>query len=271
MRWLLILACFFAQAPLSAQTAADVRHRLPDVPDAWAQAVRYENEYFSLGVLFGALLDYTVLDQDQQSIDQVGKQENEFESRSVRFLFAGTLDFMGPWTYVVAAEYNGYDRAPEDRAFSFVDVAVARHFADGSGRLRVGKQKQPFVYALGGDSANLMQHERFLEPFFVSRGWGLSYMHTWLEKRLGMQMGWYNNWFAEGGSFSGEGNQWAFRLTGLPIWRDEGARLLHVGISARYLEDEEDFLRYRGRPGSHVTDFYVDLSLIHISEPTRLC
>ena len=191
MRWPAILVCFLVQSALLAQPDEVTGQRFPDVPDAWAEAVRYENEYFSAGVLFGALLDYTILDQDQQSIDQVGKQENEFESRSVRFLFAGTLDFLGPWTYVVAAEYNGYDRAPEDRAFNFVDVAVARPFADGAGRLRIGKQKQPFVYEMVGDSANLMQHERFLEPFFVSRGWGVSYMHTWLDKRLGIQMGWY--------------------------------------------------------------------------------
>ena len=258
MRWLLILACIFTQSPLLAESEEDARQHFPDVPDAWVEAVKYRNQYFSLGVLFGALLDYTVFDQDQQSIVQVGKQENEFESRSVRLLFAGKLDFLGPWAYLVAAEYNGYDRAPGDRAFYFVDVSLERRFANGSGSLRIGKQKQPFVYEMVGDSANLMQHERFLEPFFVSRGWGVGYTHTWLEKRLGMQAGWYNNWFAEGGSFSGKGNQWAVRITGLPIWRDEGARLLHLGISARYQEDEDEFLRYRGRPGSHVTDFYVD-------------
>lgn len=258
VRWLLILACFFSQASLLAQTGGDARHRFPDVPDAWLEAAQYKNEHFSMAVLFGGLLDYTILDQDQQSIDQIGKQDDGFESRSVRFLFAGTLDFIGPWSYVVAAEYNGYDREPEDPVFNFVDVAVARHFADGSGRLRIGKQKQPFVYEMVGDSANLMHHERFLEPFFVSRGWGVSYMHTYLDKRLGLQLGWYNDWFVDSGKFWGEGNQLALRLTGLPIWRDQGARLLHVGVSARYLEDEENYLRYRGRPGSHVTGFYVD-------------
>ena len=71
MRWPLILACFLVQSPLLAQTDEVTGQRFPDVPDAWAEAVRYENEYFSAGVLFGALLDYTILDQDQQSIDPV--------------------------------------------------------------------------------------------------------------------------------------------------------------------------------------------------------
>ena len=75
VRWLLILACFFSQASLLAQTGGDARHRFPDVPDAWLEAAQYKNEHFSMAVLFGGLLDYTILDQDQQSIDQIGKQD----------------------------------------------------------------------------------------------------------------------------------------------------------------------------------------------------
>ena len=258
VRGLIMLACFFAHSPLLAQTDDGTEYLFPDVPDAWAESSRYKNEHFSLAVLFGALLDYSIFDQDQQSIDQVGEQENELEARSLRLLFAGTLDFMGPWSYVVAAEYNGSDRAPEDPIFTFMDVAMTRHFAGGTKRLTIGKQKQPFIYEMAGDSANLVQHERFLGPFFVSRGWGVSYTHTYMEKRLGLQLGWYNDWFEDGGDFSGQGNQFAFRLTGLPIWRDKGAQLVHVGISARYQEDEYGYLHYRGRPGSNVSAFYVD-------------
>ena len=258
IRGLIILACLIAQSPLLAQTDEDEQHWFPDAPAAWEEATRYRNEHFSLGFLFGMLLDYTAFDQDQQSIDQVGIQNNEFESRSARFLIAGTLDFIGPWSYVLAAEYNGYDRPPEDPVFNLMDASLTRHFADGNQRLTLGKQKQPFVYEMMGDSANLVQHERFLSPFFASRGWGVTYTHTYLEKKLGLQLGWYNDWFEEGGDFAGQGNQLVIRATGLPIWRDEGAQVLHVGISARYKNDEFGALQYRGRPGSNVTDFYVD-------------
>jgi len=252
------LACFFVQSPLLAQNDDDAAYLFPDIPDAWAQAVRYKNEHFSAAFLFGGLIDYTTFDQDQQSIDQVGEQENTLEARSVRFLFAGTLDFIGPWAYVVAVESNRFDQATESPALTVMDAAVMRSFAGGASRLKIGKQKQAFVYEMVGDSANLVQHERFLGPFFAARSWGVSYAHTFKEKRLGLQLGWYNDWFEDGGSFSGQGNQLAFRLTGLPLWRDEGATLFHVGISARYQEDENDFLHYRGRPGSNVADFYVD-------------
>ena len=258
IRGLILSTCCLAQSPLLAQTDDDKQYLFPDVPDALAEAIRYKNEHFSVAVLFGALVDYTILDQDQQSIDQVGEQEDTLEVRSLRFLFAGTLDFIGPWAYLVAVESNRFDQATENPRLTVMDASLIRRFADGTSRLMIGKQKQAFVYEMVGDSANLVQHERFLGPFFASRSWGVSYTHTYKEKRLGLQLGWYNDWFEDGGDFAGQGNQFAFRLTGLPIWRNEGAQLLHVGISARYLEDENDFLHYRGRPGSNVADFYVD-------------
>jgi len=258
VRGLIVLVCFFVQASVAAQTDDAVQYDVPDIPDSWAEALRYKNEHFSLAFLFGTLLDYTNWDQDQQSIDQVGKQESQFEVRSLRFLFAGTLDFVGPWSYVVAIESNRFDQATENPHFTLMDAVLTRGFADGTKRLAIGKQKQSFVYEMVGDSANLIQHERFLGPFFKSRSWGINYTQTYMEKRLGLQLGWYNDWFEDGGNFSGQGNQLVFRLTGLPVWRGEGAEVLHVAISARYQDDENDFLHYRGRPGSNVADFYVD-------------
>jgi phosphate-selective porin OprO and OprP len=255
---LIVLACFFFQSPLLARTDDDAHYDVPDIPDSWAEALRYKNEQFSLALLFGTLLDYTTWDQDQQSIDQVGKLENEFEVRSLRFLFAGTLDFMGSWSYLAAVESNRFDQATENPHFTLMDAALIRRFASGTGRLVIGKQKQGFVYEMAGDSANLIQHERFLGPFFASRSWGATYVRSFKEKRLGFQLGWYNDWFEEGGEFGGEGNQVVLRLTGLPVWHDEGAQLLHIGVSVRYQEDENGFLQYRGRPGSNVADFYVD-------------
>ena len=255
---LFLLAFFCAQSPIHAQANDADSYSVPDIPDSWAQALRYKNEHFSAAFLFGTLLDYTTWVQDQQSIEQVGEQEDKFEVRSLRFLIAGTLDFMGPWSYVVALESNRFDQATENSRLTLMDASLVRHFAGGTGRLVIGKQKQAFVYEMVGDSANLIQHERFLGPFFVSRSWGATYTHTYKEKRLGLQVGWYNNWFEEGGDFGGQGNHVAIRLTGLPLWRNEGAQLFHVGFSGRYQEDENGFLHFRGRPGSNVADFYVD-------------
>ena len=73
-----------------------------------------------------------------------------------------------------------------------------------------------------------------------------------------MQIGGYNDWFEDGGKFGGQGNQVTVRMTGWPVWCNGGAQLLHLGIYARYQEDENGILQFRGRPGSNVAEFYVD-------------
>ena len=251
------LLCCSAPFPLRAETDDSTELQFPDIPEQWAQAVRYKNDKFSIAFIFAGLLDYTILDQDQQSIEQVGKQEDTFEARSLRLGFGGTLNFIGPWSYLVAAEYKGFARGPDDPYFNFTDVSLTRHFKGGR-RLVFGKQKQPHILEMIGDAANLVQHERLLEPFFVNRSWGVSYSRDFIKQRIGLKVGWYNNWFVDGGNFSGVGNQYALRVTALPVWQDEGRKLLHLGMSVRYQEDEENILHYRGRPGSAVTDFYVD-------------
>lgn len=257
----MVLLCCLLPLSLYAEPEEQATYLIPDIPDQWADAVRYKDENFSVMFGFAGLLDYTVLDQDEQSIEQVGKQEDKFEARSLRLLFAGTLDFIGPWSYLVAAEYKGFARSPGDRFFNFTDVSFTRHFKGGR-QLTIGKQKQPHIFEMVGSAANLVQHERLLEPFFVGRSWGVTYSRTFVEKRIGLSLGWYNDWFVDSGDFTGEGQQWAMRLTALPIWHDEGGRFLHVGLSARYQEDEQNNLRYRGRPGSHVTSFYVDSGVL---------
>ena len=48
VRGLIVLVCFFAQSPVLAQTDDAVQYDVPDIPDSWAEALRYKNEHFSL-------------------------------------------------------------------------------------------------------------------------------------------------------------------------------------------------------------------------------
>ena len=107
IQWLLALLCFIAPFSLLAQDEDGGDYQFPDLPERWADVSKYRNEHFSVGMLFVGLFDYSVFDQNRRSIDQVGEQDNAFDVRSFRFLVAGTLDFIGPWSYLISVEYNG--------------------------------------------------------------------------------------------------------------------------------------------------------------------
>ncbi len=68
-------------------------------------------------------------------------------------------------------------------------------------RVRVGKQKEPFIYEMLGDSANLPQAERILNPFFEKRNVGIRYMDNWVKNKISFSFGVYNDWFQNGNSF----------------------------------------------------------------------
>jgi phosphate-selective porin OprO/OprP len=47
------------------------------------------------------------------------------------------------------------------------------------------------------------------------------------------------------------------RITTLPIYKDKGASLLHVGAGYSY-RNPDDSIRYRQRPEAHLADYFVD-------------
>ena len=118
--------------------------------------------------------------------------------------------------------------------------------------------KEPHSYELVGDAANLPHAERYLSPFFRSRNVGIQLTNSILDERATWAVGWYNDWWVENEDFGDSGNDFAARITALPVWVEDGDRYLHLGASVRYYGADEGQLRYRGRPASNVADNYVD-------------
>jgi hypothetical protein len=126
------------------------------------------------------------------------------------------------------------------------------------GDLALGKEKQTFIYEMVGDAANLPRAERLLSPFFRSRDVGIRLMNSVLNGRATWAVGWFNDWWVRGNSFEDNGQQFTARLTGLPVWRDDSKRYLHLALSGRYNGARNDTLRFVGAPESNVSANYLD-------------
>jgi len=79
-----------------------------------------------------------------------------------------------------------------------------------------------------------------------------------LYDRMTIAAGWFNDRFTQGQSFSESANTFAARITGLPVYEDNGKRLVHLAASVRYVEAENGVLRYKGKNESNVSSNYVD-------------
>ena len=236
-----------------AQAEMPVDYFFPDAPPG---VTTYDNKFLTMRAGFVFLVDYTLVDQNASSVEQVAPQESTGDLRAGRLAFSGQFKFKRPWTYLIAGDFNEF-RQPEDRLFEGLDLALTIPLWKEA-RIAIGKQKEPFVYEMLGDAANLPQQERLLSPFFTNRNVGIRYLDNYLKDRMSFSLGIYNDWFQHDVSFADSGTQVSGRLTGLPLASTDGRDFLHLGVGLRYLGADSGELRYKGRPESNVIDDYVD-------------
>jgi phosphate-selective porin OprO/OprP len=135
-------------------------------------------------------------------------------------------------------------------------------------RFRFGYMKEPFSLEEATSSRYITFMERALpvQAFSPGRNFGIRYDRAIPDKR----MSWTAGVFINTGSYSniGEikdkidsrnGYSLSFRITGLPVYSDEGKRLLHLGLSyeRRWGTDEIELDAY---PESRLTD---DITLVY--------
>jgi len=261
-------------AQLSAQDSEAVKKRdfsAPDIPPKWARVPEYHGEYFSILLGFAGIYDYNAFSQDSDSITQVGRQKDQWDDRSTRFIVTGSV---GPESYQVhyfaAYSWNGFD-ADENKkkTWEFTDLYITAPVGK-LGAVTFGKNKEPFVYEMVGDAAFLPSMERILNPFFTSRDVGISVSNSVLKKRMTYTAGWFNDWWVHGKKFDTAGNHFATRLTGLILINEDGSRYLHVGVSARYAGADLGTVRLRGKAGSNVSSNYVDTGNIPASNQKEI-
>jgi phosphate-selective porin len=247
--------------PESAHLVRDASaYAIPDLSDEALGELRVEDEHDRFSAKLGLVImpaDYTTFEQDAASYEQVGNQYDEWEARSLRISARGHLELFRTWNYMVSYEYKGFDQI-STADWNVTDMRVSTEIGPHVGTLTLGRMKEPHVYEMVGDAANLPHHERFLSPFFRSRNVGVQLASPVLDQRATWAVGWFNDWWVEGEDFGDSGNDFAGRVTALPVWRGDGATFLHLAASVRYYGAVKDELRYRGKPASNVADDYVD-------------
>ncbi len=229
---------------------------IPELSDSSLAAQNIDNRHFTMNWGLAILMDYTGFSQDDASVAQVGVQEDQAEVRDFRFILRGDLKFLGSWNYLAAAAYKGFGQNDGDDDWALNDLFLAHTLWSPQAKLGFGKTKEPFSYELVGDSANLPQQERLLSPFFVSRNWGVKISDVLPGQRATWSAGVFNDGFLDDATSSG--TDLAARVTMLPMWLDDGRRFLHLAASGRYYGGDDNTLRFRGRPESNVSDYFVD-------------
>ena len=230
----------------------------PVMAESWNQV---RTKFIDVNFGFALLLDHTVVNQDEINIAQVGDIEPATEFRGDRFILSGTMRVSKafPWRYMISANFNGLDAEDGRKNFEFIDWNIEIPFGAKGGWLTLGKQKEGVGHEYVAPGTQLMFMERGSGvPMLVrQRNVGLRYSNNFMDKRMTMTAGFFNNYWETGKSFSANGSQVTARVTGLPVYGSD-RRLLHIGLGYRYTEPTDGQLTYKARPEANSAPHYIN-------------
>ncbi len=120
-----------------------------------------------------------------------------------------------------------------------------------------------------GDSANLPQLERLLNPFFASRNVGLRYNNMLLHQNMTISGGWFNNWWATGKPYAGSSNQFTTRVTALLFSTKKAPATCTPDLPRAGSAPPMEICNFPAKPESNVTSNYLSTGVFPANSATE--
>ena len=173
--------------------------------------------------------DWIFYSADEDLDQAVGGLEDGVSFRRARIHIAGEFG--------TNYEFKAMFDLAQHIAYKDIYIGVKR--LPGIGAVRVGKVREPFCLDRYTDCDYITFIERGLPAIFAyERNIGVRVHNAVLDQRIAYAAG----LFRETHQGHGEGDgEYAFtgRLAGLPIWLDDGRRLVHLGVAYSYRSVEQ--------------------------------
>ena len=270
-RWIstaLVVALSIASPALGAEqsVAEEAPPRTPVDPKGWQvhwhNGTRIERSDGQFKLKFGGrtMLDFAQIWGDSSLRQTVGNGDfgSGVEFRRARLFAQGT--FYNRLIFKIQYEFANAG----DDGVHFKDLYLGLMDLGPVGTLRIGHMKEDFSLEEMTSSKYGVFMERSLSAAFnPGRNTGLSAYNTFLEGRLRYALGGFHA--TDSGGFGwkdSDGTTYhvTARLTGLPVWEDDGKKLVHLGFSYshQFTGSGGTGLHYGKRPESHLAGHYVD-------------
>jgi len=216
----------------------------------WKDGLRFatEDKDFSLAVGGRIQADTVWMQEDSAVKSAVGDASDGAEFRRARLYTAGTI--YDNIFYKAQFDFAGGD-------VDFVDVYMGAKNVPYLGRVKVGHFKQPFCMDDIYSSKYITLMERsVVQALTPGYDLGISANSTAFDERMTWAVSTFRNTDSFGTAASNEYN-FASRITVLPVYEDNGEKLLHMGLGYSFINPEET-LQYEARPEVHLAPYYTD-------------
>lgn len=218
----------------------------------WKEGLRFDSVDGAFKLKVGGRIhnDWAFFDQDGALDRQVGNWQDGTEFRRARLYFKGLL-------YDTVEFEAEYDFADGDS--DFTDVYLGLRDLPHVGRLRIGHFKEPFsLEEVTGDNYITFMERGLPNALVPSRNTGIMVHNHVLDDRATWAVGVFRETNDFGDGEDDGGYNITARITGLPIYEDEGSTLLHLGIACSRRNPSDDDQQYSQRPESNLADELVD-------------
>ena len=204
--------------------------------------------------LGGAFLyDFATYSQNEDSKQQVTMQP-DIGLRDLRFILSGRLKTKRSITWTLGYMYDG---AAEQWVFRQTGIQV--DVPELSGRMFIGRTKEGYsmVKVMNGYHPWAMERTPMTD-FVPILADGVKWMGYFPKQHLHMSLGWFGDALSEKAKFATYDNQFAARVAWTPTLSDAERRVLHLGLSGRSGEVDNDVLQIRSKPEANLSPFFVD-------------
>ena len=190
--------------------------------------------------------------EDQDIKLDVGEQEDGVEFRRARIYFSGLI--YDNIEYKLQLDFEGGDADFKDAYLALTDFPL--------GKLQIGHFKEPFSLEELTSSKYLTFLERALPNALApSRNTGFMLHKTYSEERMTTAIGLFRDTDSYGEDQDDGGYNVTGRITALPIYKDKGASLLHLGAAYSNRKPDDSY-SFDASPEAHLADDFVDTGSI---------
>jgi len=223
----------------------------------WDNGMKVESSDGAFKIKFGGRIqnDWAAFFEDEGIKDSVGTSINGAEFRRVRFYNSGQI--YHNIKYKLQFDFVGGTAKLNDAYIMITKIPVV-------GFIQIGHFKEPVGFEQLSSSKHLTFMERSLtaadEP---ARNVGLMIGNSIASKRLSFRLGVFREADIYGNS-KGLEDKYSVttRLYGLPIYKPESKKILHLGASYSYRTPQKHEYRLAAKPEAHMANYYLVTELI---------
>src|SRR5262245_9181909 len=252
-------------------TAVSGIGRAQDAPTVWKSWHELDAPWIDLQLHITTMADGAFFSQNAANVAQVGDLSPRKEFRLENLEVDGQLTAPIPWSFQIAAEYDGADQKNGERGWSLSDLNVSVPLGQFC-TVTIGKQSEGVTLERLASSEDLsfMERSTMSSALSIPRNTGVRFTGTAAGQRINWSAGWYNGWLENVYSFSESGNVVNARLAGLPVDAEGGRRLVHLGVWGAWAEAQAGAAQTRSRPEVYEAPYFVDTGSYPSKQGTAL-